>query len=272
VSPAPGELLDLAVTAARAAGEILVEGLSRPTHVELKTDRVSIVTWADIAAQSAIVRIITERYPDHVILAEEGPDQGGGGSVTWLVDPLDGTSNYAHRVPFACTSIAARDREGLAAGVIFEPFRGELFTAARGSGAWLGDRRLHVSATEMLAESLVCTGLQAEDPDAVAGFGRRIVALSASCRGVRCVGSPALCLAYLAAGRIDAFLERDGTYAWDVGAGALMIAEAGGRIEDLDGAPLNLGSGLSNVLATNGRIHQALGDVVRASEARGPAP
>ena len=101
---------------------------------------------------------------------------------------------------------------------------------------------------------------------AIAAFGRRIVALSRECRGVRCVGSPALCLAYVAAGRIDAFLERDATFAWDVGAGALLIIEAGGRVEDLDGGPLNLGPGLANVLASNGGIHAALAGIARAAE------
>jgi myo-inositol-1(or 4)-monophosphatase len=273
VTPAPDELLDTAVAAARAGGTVLTEGLQRPRQVELKNERTSIVTWADRTAQREIVRIITERFPDHGVLAEEdedpaGPTAGGEGGepVTWLVDPLDGTSNYAHGIPFACTSVAARDASGLVVGAIFEPFRGELFTAVRGEGAWLGEERLAVSAADALGRALVCTGIQSDDEGAIAAFGRRIVALSRHCRGVRCVGSPALCLAYVAAGRIDAFLERDATYAWDVGAGGLMIAEAGGRIEDLDGGPLNLGRGLANVLASNRHIHEALADVVRAAE------
>jgi myo-inositol-1(or 4)-monophosphatase len=164
--------------------------------------------------------------------------------------------------------VAVRDADGLAAGAIFEPFRGELFTAQRGGGAWLDGERLHVSATSALEQCLVCTGLQSEAPAAIAAFGRRMMDLATHCRGVRCIGSPALCLAYIAAGRIDGFLERDATYAWDVGAGALMIEEAGGRIEDLDGGPVNLGPGLANVLATNGRIHDALADAVREREAQ----
>jgi myo-inositol-1(or 4)-monophosphatase len=265
------DLLDGAVAAARAGGAVLVEGLRRPKQVELKTKRASIVTWADVTAQEAILEVIRERFPGHAVLAEE--DQAGAGGaeaaepgVTWLVDPLDGTSNYAHGVPFACTSVAVRDAEGLAAGAIFDPFREELFTAARGGGAWLGDERLAVSAVDSPQGALVCTGIQSDDPDAIAAFGRRIVALSRECRGVRCVGSPALCLAYVAAGRIDAFLERDATFAWDVGAGALLITEAGGRIDDLDGGPLNIGPGLANVLASNGGIHAALADIVRAAE------
>jgi myo-inositol-1(or 4)-monophosphatase len=266
------ELLDGAVAAARAGGAVLVEGLQRPKQVELKSERASIVTWADVAAQAAIVGVIAERFPDHAVLAEEDHADDREGEVaeppvTWLVDPLDGTSNYAHGVPFACTSVAVRDADGLAAGAIFDPFREELFTAVRGGGAWLDGERLAVSAVDSPSRALVCTGIQSDDPDAIAAFGRRIVALSRQCRGVRCVGSPALCLAYVAAGRIDAFLERDATFAWDVGAGALLITEAGGRIEDLDGGPLNLGPGLANVLASNGGIHAALADIVRGAEA-----
>jgi myo-inositol-1(or 4)-monophosphatase len=265
------DLLEVAVAAARAGAAVLVEGLRRPKQVELKSERASIVTWADVTAQAAILEVLRERFPGHAVLAEE--DHVGAAGVeaaqpraTWLVDPLDGTSNYAHGVPFACTSVAVRDAGGLAAGAIFDPFREELFTAARGEGAWLGDERLAVSAVDSPGGALVCTGIQSDDPDAIAAFGRRIVALSRECRGVRCVGSPALCLAYVAAGRIDAFLERDATFAWDVGAGALLITEAGGRIEDLDGGPLNLGPGLANVLASNGGIHAALAGIVRAAE------
>ncbi len=267
---AVSDLLDGAVAAARAGGAVLVEGLQRPKQVQLKSERASIVTWADVTAQAAILGVIAERFPDHAVLAEEdradGADEAAEPRVTWLVDPLDGTSNYAHGVPFACTSVAVRDADGLAAGAIFDPFRGELFTAARGAGAWLGGKRLAVSAVDAPGAALVCTGIQSDDPDAIAAFGRRIVALSRWCRGVRCVGSPALCLAYVAAGRIDAFVERDATFAWDVGAGALLITEAGGRIEDLDGGPVNLGPGLANVLASNGAIQDAVAAIVRTAE------
>jgi myo-inositol-1(or 4)-monophosphatase len=266
VGASPEELQAVAAAAVRAAGTVLVEALGRPVEVGRKNERTSLVTSVDLAAQAEVERVITGHFPQHVILGEEGTTGPDVSEVTWLVDPLDGTSNYAHGGPFACTSVAARDADGLAASAIFEPFRGELFTAARGAGAWLGDQRLAVSAARSLDRSLVCTGIQADDGAAIAAFGRRMVALSRHCRGVRCVGSPALCLAYVAAGRIDAFLERDATFAWDVGAGALLITEAGGRIEDLDGGPLNLGPGLANVLASNGRIHAELAEVVWSAE------
>ena len=158
--------------------------------------------------------------------------------------------------------MAVCDGAGVIAGAILEPFRGELFTAVRGGGAWLGAGPLDVSSTDELGHAVVATGVQSDDPEAITAFGRRIVELTGRCRAVRCLGSPALCLAYVASGRIDAFLEADSTSAWDVGAGSLLITEAGGHIEDLDGGPLNLGPGRANVLASNGRIHGALRSIV----------
>jgi myo-inositol-1(or 4)-monophosphatase len=274
VTTSPAELLEVAAQAARAGGAVLRDGLERPKQVELKNERSSIVTWADTQAQEAVLRVIRGHYPGHAILAEEGAGPVGIDSdspATWLVDPLDGTSNYAHGIPFACTSVAVRDHDGLAAGAVFEPFRGELFTAFRGGGAWLGETRLSVTETDRLDRALVCTGVQSDEPGAIAEFARRTEQLLLRARGVRVIGSPALCLAFIAAGRIDGFLERDSTYAWDVGAGALMIREAGGRIEDLDGGPLNLGPGIANVLATNGRIHDRLAELARAAARSGPS-
>jgi myo-inositol-1(or 4)-monophosphatase len=264
VGTSPEDLVAVAAAAARAAGAVLVEALGGHLDVDRKNERTSLVTSADLAAQAEIERVIAGHYPHHAIAGEEGSTAGTGSSeLTWIVDPLDGTSNFAHGVPFACSSVAVADGDGIAAGAIFEPFREELFTAVRGGGAWLGSERLAVSGTEALSDALVCTGVQSDEEDAIAAFGRRIVALQRNCRAVRCVGSPALCLAYIAAGRIDAFLEADSTYAWDVAAGSLLITEAGGRIEDLAGGPLNLGTGLANVVATNGRIHDALVPLVR---------
>jgi myo-inositol-1(or 4)-monophosphatase len=265
------DYLAVAVAAARAGGAVLIEGLQRPKQIELKSERSSIVTWADVTSQAAIFEIIGDSFPDHAILGEEGIGGAADSDHTWIVDPLDGTSNYAHGLPFACVSVALRDPHGVVVGAIFEPFRGELFTAARERGAWLGDgplagERLEVSAAGSLAHALVCTGLQSDDPAQIEAYGRRIVALYSTARGTRALGSPALCLAYVAAGRIDGFLERDATYAWDVAAGALLITEAGGRCDDLDGGPLNLGVGVANVLGSNGHIHDELAHLVAATD------
>jgi myo-inositol-1(or 4)-monophosphatase len=261
-NPSPAELLAVAAAAARAAGVVVVEHLGTPTALAHKNERTSVVTEIDVAAQAETERVISGHFPRHAIRGEEGSAGDADGELTWLVDPLDGTSNFAHGVPLACTSVAVTDAAGVVAGAIFEPFREELFTAVRGGGAWLGSKRLQVSGTRAPEQAVVCTGVQSDDPAAIAAFGRRIVALSSRCRAVRCLGSPALCLAYVAAGRVDAFLEADSTYAWDVAAGAVLIAEAGGRIEDLDGGRLNLGQGVANVLASNAWIHDALAAII----------
>jgi myo-inositol-1(or 4)-monophosphatase len=264
--PSPEELLDVCVAAARAAGAVLIEGLTRDKEVQLKSERSSIVTWADVTAQAEIFRVIGEHFPEHAILGEEGDGGGADTSHTWIVDPLDGTSNYASGVPFACTSVGVKDTDGVVAGAIFAPFSDELFTATRGGGAWLAGRRLSVSSNDTLARTIVATGLQSDDPAQIAAHARRIEALHLQTRGARAFGCPALCLAYVAAGRLDAFYERDATYAWDVCAASLMITEAGGRCEDLDGGPLNLGHGYANVLGTNGAIHDDLFALIQRTD------
>lgn len=264
---APEELLDVCVAAARAGGAVLIEGLSRDKQVEMKSERSSIVTWADVTSQARIFDLIGEAYPDHALLGEEGDGGGADTSYTWIVDPLDGTSNYASGIPFACVSVGVKDADGVVAGAIFEPFRGELFTATRGGGAWLAGDRLSVSANDSLRRALVTTGLQSDDIAHIEAHGRRIVALHRESRGARLLGCPALCLAYVAAGRIDGFFERDATYAWDVAAASLMITEAGGRCEDLDGGPLNLSDrSVANVLGTNGKIHDALFELIQRTD------
>jgi myo-inositol-1(or 4)-monophosphatase len=264
--PTPSELLDVCVEAVGAAGVVLVDGLLRDKEVKLKSERSSIVTWADITSQAEVFRVIGERFPEHTILGEEGDGGGPDTSYTWIVDPLDGTSNYAAGIPFACTSVGVRDADGVVAGAIFEPFRGELFTATRGGGAWLAGQRLQVKENDSLDRALVCTGIQSDDPAEIAAHVRRMEALYLHTRGARAFGCPALCLAFVAAGRIDAFYERDATYAWDVCAASLMITEAGGRCEDLDGGAVNLGHGLANVLGTNGAIHDALFDLLQRTD------
>lgn len=264
--PTPDELLEVCVAAAHAGGEVLVEGLSGPKRVEMKSARSSIVTEIDLASQARVFSVIGAAFPGHAIMGEEGDGGGADRSHTWLVDPLDGTSNYASGIPFACVSVAVKDLEGVVAGAIFEPFRQELFTATRGGGAWLGDERLAVRPEPELGKVIVTTGLQSDDPDQIAAHARRVEALHLHARGPRMLGCPALCIAYVAAGRVDAFYERDATYAWDVAAGSLMVEEAGGRCEDLDGGPVNLGRGISNVLATNGAVHDDLFDLIQRTD------
>ena len=255
----------MCVAAARAGGAILTEGLNRPKDVVAKQGRASIVTWADEAAQAVIFATILGTYPDHAILGEEGVGGVSGGPFTWIVDPLDGTSNYARNLPFFAVSVAVRETGGpLLAGAIFDPLRGELFAAARGEGATVTvgsgtPERISVSDTTTLDRALVATGLQNDDPEAIDRYVERVRRLHLSCRGARSVGSPALALAYVACGRLDAFVEHDATYPWDVAAAALLISEAGGRATNPANGPVQLDRAeVADIVASNGTIHDAL--------------
>jgi myo-inositol-1(or 4)-monophosphatase len=260
----PEELLETAVAAARAGGAKLIEGLTRPKEVVLKSSRASIVTWADEASQAAIVDLLLGAYPDHAVMGEEGNAGRVDGPYTWIVDPLDGTTNYARGLPLWGVSVAVRETDGdLVAGAVFDPLADELFSAARGRGV-----ELAVSDTSELSAALVATGLQNDDPERIARFTRMIEALYISCRGVRALGSPALAMCYVAAGRLDAFTEKDATYAWDIAAATLLIEEAGGRVTDYDGTPPNLGPGQADVVSSNGAIHDELLAIVDLENSR----
>ena len=251
-------LIEVALAAARAGGARLLEGLQRPPEIVMKSSRANIVTWADEAAQAAIVEVVLHAYPTHAVMGEEGLAGQADGPYTWIVDPLDGTSNYARGLSPWGVSIAVRETGGpLLAGVIFDPLREELFAVERGGGT-----ELRVSDTDDLRRALVATGLQNDDPVAIHEYVQRVEQMHLHCRGARSIGSPAFALAYVAAGRLDAFVEKDATYAWDVAAAALLIEEAGGTITGFDGGPVNIGTGLADVVASTPRIHADLLDVV----------
>lgn len=253
-------LLDVALEAAQAGGVRLLEGLDRADkEVVQKNERTSIVTWADEASQAAVFDVIGKAFPDHCIMGEEGDGGAVDGPFTWIVDPLDGTSNYARGMPHWAVSIAVRETDGpVLAGVIHNPASGETFAAQRGGGV-----DYSVSDTDALARALVATGVQSDDPAVIADYVRRVERLHLKCRGIRGLGSPAIAMAYVAVGRLDAFVEKDATYAWDIAAGLLLVEEAGGRVTDLDGSPANLGRGIANVIASNGHIHDDLIEVAK---------
>jgi len=256
-------LLEVALDAARAGGSKLLEGLSRPPEIVMKSSRANIVTWADEASQAAIFEVLLRAYPGHAVMGEEGTAGHADGPYTWIVDPLDGTSNYARGLSPWGVSIAVRESGGpILAGVIFDPLRDELFAVERGGGT-----ELRVSDTDALGRALIATGLQNDDPDVIHEFSRRIEQMHLHCRGSRSIGSPAFAMAYVAAGKLDAFVEKDATYAWDVAAATLLIEEAGGIVTGFDGGPVNIGVGVSNVVASTPRIHADLLDVVNLRRA-----
>jgi myo-inositol-1(or 4)-monophosphatase len=249
-------LLATAQRAAIAAAGVLRDRLGK-VHTVAYKGRVNLVTEADTAAEAAILAEIRADFPGADILAEEsgGPEAAAGGDLLWVVDPLDGTTNFAHGYPFFCTSIAVMARGEPIVGLIHDPVRGETFAAAAGRGATLDGRPMRVSAATDLDASLLCTGFVYDrDSDLDLPLARFERAQRVS-RGVRRDGSAALDLAFVAAGRLDGFFELR-LKAWDVAAGLLLVREAGGRVTRADGTHAGVFDG--DVVATNGRIHEAV--------------
>jgi myo-inositol-1(or 4)-monophosphatase len=241
--------LTLALETAREAGALLLERVGLPLEVHEKGARGDIVTASDRASEALIVRRLRAAFPNSTILGEESGASAGTSDERWIVDPLDGTTNYAHDYPLYCVSIAYERAGEVLAGVVFAPALGELYAAERGSGATCNGRRCAVSEISSLAASLVCTGFV---PAKYERNGAQFARLSRLAQAVRRDGSAALDLAFVAAGRFESFWEFD-LKAWDVAAGALLVREAGGDISAIDGSAFEVGAG--SVLASNGLVH-----------------
>ena len=229
-------MLNIAVKAARRAGSIINRAALEGGALEVKAkNKNDFVTQVDKAAEQASIGIIRTAYPEHSILAEEsGNTPGARPEYLWVIDPLDGTTNYIHGFPQYCVSIALEHRGTLTQGVVYDPGKNELFTASRGRGAFLDDRRLRVSKCTQLKDALVGTGFPFKELSRLDLYMRQLRAMMTSSAGVRRAGAAALDLAYVAAGRLDAFWEM-GLSRWDMAAGALLIQEAGGMVADLQG-------------------------------------
>jgi myo-inositol-1(or 4)-monophosphatase len=249
-------LLNTAVKAARKGGDIAARYLNRVADLEVRTKaRNEFVTQVDHAAEAAIIATIRERYPGHGFLAEES-GQHPGDEYLWIVDPLDGTTNFVHGFPVFSVSIALRVRDQIEVGVVYDPSRQELFTALRGGGAQLDGRRIRVSNRADLDGALIGTGFPyRSNVDWLPRYLPMLRAVMETTAGVRRPGSAALDLSYVAAGRLDGFWEF-GLSAWDVAAGALLIREAGGLVTSLTPGGDYLASG--NVLAGSPKVHEAL--------------
>jgi len=247
---------------ARDAGQILIERLGR-ARVTSKGD-INLVTEADLAAEKFIIERIRSHYPRHGILAEEsGASDGalvqeGKSEWRWIIDPLDGTTNFAHGYPCFCVSIGVERAGRMEIGVIYDPTRDELFAAERGSGATLNSRPIRVSAIADLNQAMLCTGFP-YDVRERPRFAIHFANFTMKAQAVRRDGSAALDLAYVACGRFDGFWE-DGLHPWDVAAGVVLIEEAGGRVTDFDDAPVDIYK--PKVLASNGKLHELMMSVL----------
>ncbi|MEZ4380166.1 MAG: inositol monophosphatase family protein [Nannocystaceae bacterium] len=265
-------LLSFAIELAREAGALLMEHFGGDLEIATKSSPVDLVTTADKAAEALIVARIRARYPEHSILAEEGGNHDGG-AMRWIIDPLDGTTNFAHAIPHFCVSIGLWDEAGGRVGVVHDPARGESFFARRGGGAFLESprgphRRLAVRASERLDEAVVATGFSYHRAtDGAAGL-REFTALVPQLRGIRRAGSAALDLAYVAAGRLDAYWERH-LSPWDTAAGAVLVQEAGGVVRRADGGAWRPAE--PSVLAANPRLLPRVVDALAAAHAEPPA-
>jgi len=253
------DYLSVAVEIAREAGALLAELSTKPLDIGYKR-RADLVTVADRRSEALIVGRLRERFPDHAIVAEEGGNHRSSSDYCWYVDPLDGTTNYAHGFPVYCVTLGLACRGEIIAGVVYDPTRNDLYTAERGAGAVLNGQRIHVSRTENLSESLVATGFPpfAANHDLNVQFYFRFTELS---HGIRRAGSAALDLCCVAAGRFDGFWEMK-LNPWDKAAGTLLVTEAGGRVSDVRGAPFNLLG--DDVFVSNGLVHDQMLEVFAA--------
>lgn len=228
-------LLNIAITAARQAGDIILR------HME-QVDRLKVTAKSsdeyfsevDIKAEQAIINTIHKAYPEHGIIAEESGIYNGDAESVWIIDPLDGTTNYLHGFPFFSVSIAHRVKNRIEHAVVYDPLRHECFSASRGRGAQLNDRRIRVSKKTLLSDALLGTGFPFRNVTLAKRYLPTFEVLIGKCVGVRRTGSAALDLAYVASGRLDGFWEF-GLRPWDIAAGALLVKEAGGMISSLEG-------------------------------------
>lgn len=253
--------LSVAIEAAQAGAQILRRGFGQTQRVSHK-GLVDLVTEQDRRSEEAILRVITSHFPHHAILSEESGRQGAPSEHRWIVDPLDGTTNYAHGYPIYCVSVAYERDGQLEVGVIIDVLRRELFVGQRGQGVTLNGRPSSVSSTESLIESMLATGFpydRARMKLALDQFAHMAYLTQA----LRRAGAAALSLAYVAVGRLDGFWEAT-ISPWDCAAGALLIEEAGGTVTLLDGSPYQVDA--HEIAASNGKIHRALvTEVMRAS-------
>lgn len=260
---------EVAETAARAGGAVLTRFLrdERELEVGYKDARANLVTAADRESQRAVTEIILTAFPDHAVDGEEGTAGNPDAADVWYVDPLDGTTNFTHGLPFCCVSVALRSRGATVAGAVYDPVHDEMFVGVLGGGATLNGAPVGVSDVARLDRALVVAQAQTVDPGEIRAYARLVERLMSVTGGVRSLGSPALTLCAIAAGRLEAYCEY-AMDAWDILAGQLILTEAGGLLTLFDGQT-HATAGRADVVASNGYIHADLIDALRDLNRRG---
>lgn len=255
------EYQSVAVQAAREAGLILLDYARAGFKVAFKNP-INLVTDADLAAEGHIVRLLNHRYPGHRILAEEsGRKVDGASPFQWIIDPLDGTTNFAHGVPIYCVSIGLEYKGACVLGVVYDPTREEMFTARIGQGAFLNEHPISVSGTKDLDGALLVTGFAYNLRDTEDNNLDHFSSFALKAQGLRRTGSAALDLSYVAAGRFDGFWEVS-LHPWDMAAGVVLVREAGGTVTNFAGEPHSIYD--RELLASNGLLHKGMVDVLRS--------
>jgi myo-inositol-1(or 4)-monophosphatase len=267
--------LQVAIAAARA-GAAELTAVRGDLRIEYKDSRANLVTDADLRSQQAITDVIVSAFPSgHAIDGEEGTSGDPDAGHVWYVDPLDGTTNYAHGLPFFCVSVALRTAGGRTpggttgqtiAGAVYDPVHDEMFAAAKGDGATLNGRRLSVSAVTRLDRALVVAQAQSVDVAEIRAYAELVERLMNAAGGVRSLGSPALTLCAIAAGRLEAYCEH-AMDAWDIAAGQLILEEAGGTLTTFDGSP-HRSADRADVVASNGLVHTELLTALKGDDCR----
>jgi myo-inositol-1(or 4)-monophosphatase len=254
-------MLTTAIAAAREAGQFLIENIGRVRSIEIKKgEERNLVSEIDKGSEALIIGRIREKYPDHDILAEESGESGTDADYTWVIDPLDGTTNYLHGVPIFSVTIGIERRGELVAGVIYDPNRDELYTVEKGAGAYCNGKRISVSTQSTLISSVLVTGFPYDIAENPGNLMRHFEGFLMEARGLRRLGSAAIDLAYVAHGRFDGYYEGH-LNAWDMAAGVLLVREAGGRVTDFAGKPIDIRQ--KTIVASNGVIHEAMLAVLR---------
>jgi myo-inositol-1(or 4)-monophosphatase len=255
-----------AIDAARAGGRVLLDFFGRRASMVVREKGPSdYVTVADRTAEDAVVRLLRDRCPEHAIIAEESSPGAGSPGYRWYVDPLDGTTNFIHGFPMFAVSIGLADAQGMRVGVVFDPVRDEMFTAARGQGAFLNGTPIQVARPGKLAQALVVTGIPFRSVNRLDQYLASFRAFIGQSSGIRRDGSAALDLVYVACGRYDGFWEM-GLSSWDVAAGSLIVNEAGGVVTDFVGRAGYVESG--DIVAASPDIHPAMLKIVRDAYGR----
>ncbi len=254
------DFLKSAENAARVGGEILLKYLGQPIDVEFKGE-VDLVTIADRLSEEAIVSMISSKFPDHQIMAEEGTVKNSDSKYRWIIDPLDGTTNYAHSLPCFAVSIGLEVSGKMVMGVVYDPVRDECFTAEEGSGAYLNGRPIHVSGIDSLDKALLATGFPYDRRVHAEKYLKPFKNFLRKAQEIRRPGAATIDLCYLAAGRFDGFWESK-LHPWDVAAASVIVREAGGRVSDYKGAEFSIYG--RETLASNGKIHKEMLKVLKA--------